>query len=360
MSSRPLALALVFAAALSGCREAQVSYYRIPKEAVRPAGGLPGAPGAPEGDAAVPRLRWSAPDGWAVQPTGSVRVASFLIATPDGRKADMAVTQFPGDVGGDLANVNRWRGQVQLPPLTEAEFSQHVRTVTLPSGAFLVTEMRSETPLIEGTQHAAILGAWLKQPERTWFFKMAGEATLVEAQRAAFNAFLESVAFEATAAATSAAGETGAAADAHAHHDHPHLGRLTWDVPASWSAKPLSQMRKGSYAMKGTDGAEADLSITSFPGEAGGLLDNLNRWRGQLQLAPLAQAAIGEATSTVVNGDFRFTVVDYTSAAGDTRLLGAVLSFDGETVFFKAVGPTAVLEQQKPVFLEFLKSIKTH
>ena len=53
-------------------------------------------------------------------------------------------------------------------------------------------------------------------------------------------------------------------------------------------------------------------------------------------------------------------MVDYTSPAGDTRLLGAVLSFDGETVFFKAVGPTAVLEQQKPVFLQFLKSIKTH
>ncbi len=357
MSSRPLALALIFAAALSGCREAQVSYYRIPKEAVRPAGSLPGTA---EADAAVPRLRWSAPEGWTVQPTGSVRVASFLIAAPDGRKADMAVTQFPGDVGGDLANVNRWRGQVQLAPLTEADFNQHVRTVTLPSGAFLLTEMRSETPLIEGTQHAAILGAWLKQPERTWFFKMAGEATLVESQRAPFHAFLESIAFESPAAMAAPAGASGTGADAHSHHDHPHLGRLTWDVPASWSSKPLTQMRKGSYALKGADGAEADLSITSFPGEAGGLLDNLNRWRGQLQLGPLQQTELGDATSTLVSGDFRFTVVDYTSPAGDTRLLGAVLSFDGETVFFKAVGPTAVLEQQKPVFLQFLKSIKTH
>ena len=58
---------------------------------------------------------------------------------------------------------------------------------------------------------------------------------------------------------------------------------LTWTAPAHWVGKPLSAMRKGSYTVPG-DGAEADLSITAFPGAVGGELANLNRWRGQLQL----------------------------------------------------------------------------
>ena len=64
---------------------------------------------------------------------------------------------------------------------------------------------------------------------------------------------------------------------------------LTWTAPANWTAKPASAMRKGSFSIKG-DGGEADLSITAFPGSTGGLLANLNRWRGQLGLAPLAES----------------------------------------------------------------------
>src|SRR3954468_24443237 len=61
---------------------------------------------------------------------------------------------------------------------------------------------------------------------------------------------------------------------------------LVWTAPAHWTVKPATAMRKGSYAIKG-DGGEADLSITAFPGETGGLLANLNRWRGQVSLPPL-------------------------------------------------------------------------
>jgi hypothetical protein len=42
------------------------------------------------------------------------------VAGADGTKGEVAISHFPGDVGGDLANVNRWRQQVALPPIDEA------------------------------------------------------------------------------------------------------------------------------------------------------------------------------------------------------------------------------------------------
>jgi hypothetical protein len=351
-----LVLAATCTVVLPGCRDAKISSYRIPKEAPpRPvtAASMPAAD--------TPQLSWKAPADWQQQPASSVRVGSFVITTPDGRKADMAITQFPGNVGGDLANVNRWRGQLQLGPIAEADLEKHVQTLDLPLGKFLLTNLASEAAILEGDQHARILGAWLKQPERTWFFKMAGEAKLVESQREAFLAFLRTVEFL-------PAGHS--ADDGHDHSTHNHAaapasqapapqGALRWSAPAEWTPKPLGQMRKGSFALKGSQGGEADFSITSFPGDAGGLLENVNRWRGQIQLPPLKTAELETASTGLTSGDLKFTIVDYKGTGAEpTRLLGAVLPYAGETYFFKVVGPDAVVEQHKAAFTEFLKSVK--
>src|SRR5690349_7462887 len=41
---------------------------------------------------------------------------------------------------------------------------------------------------------------------------------------------------------------------------------LAWTAPGHWQAKPPTAMRKGTYTIVG-NGAEADLSITAFPGD---------------------------------------------------------------------------------------------
>ena len=41
-------------------------------------------------------------------------------------KAEIAVTVFPGNVGGLTANVNRWRGQIGLAPLAPAELEANL------------------------------------------------------------------------------------------------------------------------------------------------------------------------------------------------------------------------------------------
>lgn len=131
---------------------------------------------------------------------------------------------------------------------------------------------------------------------------------------------------------------------------------LTWTVPAGWTAKALGAMRKGSYTVKG-DGGEADLSITAFPGAVGGLEANLNRWRGQVGLAPLSPADVVAGTEKFETSGLEVVVADY--AGNGTRMLGAIVPFGGNSWFFKLSGPEAVVASQKAAYLEFLHTIKT-
>lgn len=134
---------------------------------------------------------------------------------------------------------------------------------------------------------------------------------------------------------------------------------ITWTAPAGWTAKAPSPMRKGSYAIAGP-GGEADLSVTAFPGDTGGLLANVNRWRGQVALPPLAG---GELESSLLHLDangLHFDVVDFVGIANGapTRVLGAVLSRPGETWFFKLTGPEATVAAAKADFLAFIRTVK--
>ena len=135
---------------------------------------------------------------------------------------------------------------------------------------------------------------------------------------------------------------------------------LIWTAPAHWKTKPASAMRKGSYAVPGSDGADADLSITAFPGDVGGNLANVNRWRGQLELPPLSEAELGPAITHLDLDGLHADVVEFANpnSAKPQRMIGAIVPFSGATWFFKLTGPDALVAQEKPAFLAFLKTIK--
>jgi hypothetical protein len=133
---------------------------------------------------------------------------------------------------------------------------------------------------------------------------------------------------------------------------------LAWTPPAAWTAKPAGAMRKGSYTVKGDEG-EADFAITAFPGDVGGDLANLNRWRGQLSLPPLNQSDFAAATQHVDHNGLHMTVVDILGT-GDKpqRILGAMIPHGGATWFFKLTGPAALVAREKPAFTAFRATIK--
>lgn len=134
---------------------------------------------------------------------------------------------------------------------------------------------------------------------------------------------------------------------------------LTWTAPEGWAAKAGSSMRKGSYALRGPEG-EADLAITAFPGDTGGLSANLNRWRGQVGLPALPAEEVTKDLERFEANGLSFIVVDYLGSSGGapTRMLGGITAYGGNSWFFKLTGPDALVAREKAAYLAFLRTIK--
>jgi len=193
---------------ISGCKDQEtVTTYTIQKEERKavpptPVAGDAAASAAQPGDGgtmnALPGMveqsqqfgapTFTAPEHWQAQPLGNMRKGSWQIAQDD-LTADMSVLVFPGDVGGDLANINRWRQQVGLPAIDAATLAKELTAI--PVGAY---EGQFIT-LINPDTGQGIIGAILAKDGATWFFKMIGPAPLVIQEMTAFKQFLAATEF---------------------------------------------------------------------------------------------------------------------------------------------------------------------
>ncbi len=393
--------ALTALLALGGCRKPEITTYNAPKD---PPPAIPGMSAAAlptnagSTTAAAPAIRWVLPPGWTDQGANNIRLGNILVTGPNNQRAEMTVTRFEGDVGGQLANVNRWRNQLQLPPIDDATLASAIIHRDYPAGHMDAVDIVSDAPLGNSTFKTRTLVAWLPQGNATWFFKLTGDDELVSTQHNAFSAFLTSVEFSASFAPSVEGGHTHTHALPEGHPPLPGAGvsaspaqpapaapavssalppasgpmtmanstlpasavssgnALAWSAPSSWTEKPLGPIRKGSFAI-----GDADLSITAFPGDVGGLLANLNRWRSELQLEPLTSADLPNATVTVPSADpaLKFLVVDMAGNPGaPTRTLGAILPVGSGTYFFKLKGPDSTVAAAKNDFLAFLATVK--
>lgn len=130
---------------------------------------------------------------------------------------------------------------------------------------------------------------------------------------------------------------------------------LTWKAPANWTAKAPGAMRRGSYSITDDRNNEADLSITAFPGNVGGELANVNRWRGQIELPPITEGELPAALTRFEKNGLKFAVLDITGPT--QRTLGAMVPFNGATWFFKLQGPMNLVTKEKDAFMAFLNTV---
>lgn len=176
-----LALALL----LAGCGKPEQPVTRtIPKSAetrpVAPVAGsnaMPANPGLAAQTGAIGKPIFpAAPVGWAEQDPGAMRKGSWKV-NAGGGNAEVAVTAFPGDVGGRMANINRWRGQLGLAPATgEAYDAISIAQVGETQGE--VIDIRSA----DGAK--ATVAVMAQRNGVSWFLKLSGDATAVTAARA--------------------------------------------------------------------------------------------------------------------------------------------------------------------------------
>lgn len=120
------------------------------------------------------------PKTWTASAPNPMRKGSWSITQTDGSKAEIAVTVFPGDVGGDTANVNRWRGQLGLEKIGEDKIKSEQSSITVGSLVGRVYNLKSADGKKSTT---AVI---LPKNNSTWFFKLSGDTATVNAEKEFF------------------------------------------------------------------------------------------------------------------------------------------------------------------------------
>jgi hypothetical protein len=118
-----------------------------------------------------------------------MQLARYVPADAAGR-AEITVVVLPGEAGGRLANINRWRRQLGVEPITEAQLSGALSPLEV-TGAqtYLVDFPNPDT-------RRRMAAAGVTRGERTWFFKLTGEEALVARERGAFLEFIRTTRYE--------------------------------------------------------------------------------------------------------------------------------------------------------------------
>ncbi len=202
------AAALLSLLGVTACKQEVVTHSRVPKSAEAPANPMGGAGGAAPmarpgmgnmpGDAVPPppkpdaraSLKWTLPTGWTQEEGGGMRFAT--IKAPATGKLEISVVVLPGTAGGELANVNRWRSQLGLPPVDEAGMATFRKQIQTKAGQVSVYDIVGD-----GTANSRMIaGLLLAADGSTWFIKMVGDAAPVAAAQADFVHLLETIHFD--------------------------------------------------------------------------------------------------------------------------------------------------------------------
>ena len=143
---------------------------------------------------------------------------------------------------------------------------------------------------------------------------------------------------------------------------------VKFEVPTDWkSSEPTSAMRKAQLTPPAPEGETetAELVLYVFPGGAGTVEANVDRWRKQFSNEKGETPEV--ETETVEAGNLEVTRVECGGtyrdpfagggALEDYRLLGAILQTDSAGYYFKLVGPAKAVEAAEDGFDKMIKSM---
>jgi hypothetical protein len=347
--------------AVAGCRrEEAVKTYIAPKDA--PPGQVTAA--ADEQDQPI---HWAVPPGWRAVEPAPMSIATYEVGENPPLK--MTVSQVSAMASGSatvLMNVNRWRGQLGLPPVSEAEIAKLVKPVALQGHEALLIDLEGPKPAGDKPQQR-MLASLIPDDERVWVYKLMGPAEAVAGQKDFFEGMVKSTTFKGQAQATSAtaggkSGATGAPASNGAGSNIPGLTAYT--LPEGWQVDAQPRQFRVATIVVPSGNASVEIVVTQL--NMTSLADlklNINRWRGQVHLPPTDDIS-GEKAEPVTFPQGPGVLRDFSGPEsegnGRLRQLVAMTQFPGAQSiwFFRFVGPYDVVTKNKPAFETFLKSLK--
>ena len=253
---------------------------------------------------------WTLPSGWTQQLESGLRMR-YATVVVDAAEPPLELTVTALPTSGDpteqiLANVNRWRGQLSLPPIDDDDLSSETETLTLESDA---------------------------------------TATLV-------NYLGTSKPGGMTPPFASPGGLNRPFAPAPASGEVP----FTATPPADWSEGKVGGMRKAAFVIEDGD-QKAEVTVIDLARDAGDRLANVNRWRGQVGLEPIDEAQLRQSLRPIDVGELSGDFVDLVGSAGQT-ILGVIVDRGEKTWFFKLQGDSKVASAQQADFENYVRSVK--
>jgi len=277
-----------------------------------------------------------------------MRAARFSVPVASGNDLDVSVISLPGVAAGKLDIVNLWREQVSLPAATESDLASMSETVRIGDQQGDLFEMVSAEPLINDKDKARILVAMVKDTGTSWFMKMTGEDAAVREQKPKFIEFLNSLTFDYGSHA--AEPQTTSAPIQNTNSG----GKPAWQVPPNWKEVAPSEMLLAKFVVPGKGEEKAEVTVSVFPGDVGGLHLNINRWRRQIGLPEADEKTTRELARPLEGVSRNAVLVDMSGAT--TRVIGAIVPDGGRTWFYKLSGSPNVAEAEKDSLVRFVQS----
>jgi hypothetical protein len=154
-------------------------------------GGMPTTSAPAGGTTAAPTFAFTKPESWTEAPAKAFSLQTFAVSH-EGKSAEITVSS----VGGDLhTNINRWRGQVGLPPLTEGELTASLKKIETLGVQADYAELTSPAG---ASEPKTILGVAAVVEGRQYFIKLTGDPAVAEREKAHFESFVKSLKFKAS------------------------------------------------------------------------------------------------------------------------------------------------------------------
>ncbi len=130
---------------------------------------------------------WNLPQTWVPSDGHSMRLASFDVPFSKG-VGDLSIVSLGGESGGLTANVNRWRKQIDLGPITESEIKTTSIVGQSKNGSFRLFRLINDSK-----QEKEILAAVLPIEGTTLFIKLTASQQGISELENTFTQFCSSI-----------------------------------------------------------------------------------------------------------------------------------------------------------------------
>jgi hypothetical protein len=128
------------------------------------------------------------PPLWEELTPGFMRLALFKLKGQTASSWECSISFLKGDSGSEMANINRWRSQINLPHLEDSEIEkeQDFHQSSIGKAKIFKFSSKQAVPL-------ATIVAVFESAEGKHFVKSTGESSLIQSEEENFFKFLDQI-----------------------------------------------------------------------------------------------------------------------------------------------------------------------